>query len=343
VEWGDGSGAPTVGRSRIFLGIDDDGQLHVRVFDSRGEISLDRDESQLTDFQLPFLGSLISNLKSIISLWSQIPDAEAKEAFLVEQEFGLNLFVQIMVGELPLLRVFRGSDPEKANTDGDRWADHEEALLGTDPATAGYKITIQFDYLQFNTGDADDGDIGNGLPGEVESSFLGGADVDLNAYIRRYDPNSTRLFNLGELEEFFDPNGDISIWSSAKHVNQGAVEKFQDFTPRSTTFELADGQAFSIGVLLKEIDNIDTISGDYVQVILGDYNDGGVEVKVDGGTAKPAIFTASDIKDLLEAKDSQVGIFSLVFEFTKANNTSPNNKGNNDKMAGKMAFKLIVE
>jgi hypothetical protein len=338
--WGDGTGVPTSGQSLIIFGVDDDDRLHIRIFDARGKLFIDADETELPSSAAPF----IPNVRTRISAIQSAP-IDQRKAFINEIKNVLLQNASDLVGGLPSDRVFRGSDPEASNTDGDRRPDFDEALLGTDPTVAGFKITVQFDFLQFNSGDADDGDIGNGPPFEVESSLLGGGDVDLNAYIRRYDVNSARLFNLGELEEFFDPKGDVSIWSGATQVKQGAIERFSSTSPRSTTFELANGQSFSLGALLREVDNIDTSSTDYVQVVLGDYSDGGgVNVKVDGGEARSAIFTAADIQALLDSRNTQIGIFSLVFEFTKADNTDPDNdKGNNDKMAGKLVFKLVVE
>lgn len=47
MSWGDGSGVPTAGTNLIIVGIDNNGLLHVRLFDAGGKRVADADETKL--------------------------------------------------------------------------------------------------------------------------------------------------------------------------------------------------------------------------------------------------------------------------------------------------------
>src|SRR5262249_53378041 len=59
MSWGDGSGVPTSGQSLVIVGTDNNGLLHIRIFDLSGKLVTDTDETQLPSAQ----ASAISNLK----------------------------------------------------------------------------------------------------------------------------------------------------------------------------------------------------------------------------------------------------------------------------------------
>ncbi|MFO0907358.1 MAG: hypothetical protein U0794_03175 [Isosphaeraceae bacterium] len=62
IDWGDGSTAPAQGQSLVVLGIDADGQLHVRIFDTDGSVARDTHEILLN----PARAIAISKLKERI-------------------------------------------------------------------------------------------------------------------------------------------------------------------------------------------------------------------------------------------------------------------------------------
>ena len=49
MSWGDGSGVPTSGNNLVIVGIDNDGLLHIRIFDAGGNRVTDTDETKLPD------------------------------------------------------------------------------------------------------------------------------------------------------------------------------------------------------------------------------------------------------------------------------------------------------
>ena len=58
MSWGDGSGVPTSGKNLVIVGIDNNGLLHIRIFDAAGNRITDTDETQL-----PAQAAAIATLK----------------------------------------------------------------------------------------------------------------------------------------------------------------------------------------------------------------------------------------------------------------------------------------
>ena len=58
MSWGDGTGVPTSGRNLVVVGTDNNGLLHIRIFDATGNRIKDTDETQL-----PAQAAAISTLK----------------------------------------------------------------------------------------------------------------------------------------------------------------------------------------------------------------------------------------------------------------------------------------
>lgn len=58
MSWGDGSGAPTSGKNLVVVGTDNNGLLHIRIFDAAGNRIKDTDETQL-----PAQAAAIATLK----------------------------------------------------------------------------------------------------------------------------------------------------------------------------------------------------------------------------------------------------------------------------------------
>src|SRR5262245_25427481 len=65
MSWGDGSGVPTSGKDLVVVGTDDNGLLHIRIFDAIGNRTKDTDETQL-----PSQAAAIATLKQqLAGLW----------------------------------------------------------------------------------------------------------------------------------------------------------------------------------------------------------------------------------------------------------------------------------
>jgi hypothetical protein len=62
--WEDGSGVPTSGRNLTIVGTDKKGRLHIRIFDGRGKLVTDADETQMTA-QAAAIASLKQELPSL--------------------------------------------------------------------------------------------------------------------------------------------------------------------------------------------------------------------------------------------------------------------------------------
>src|SRR4051812_28952428 len=58
MSWGDGSGVPTSGKNLVVVGTDNNGSLHIRIFDATGNRTKDTDETQL-----PAQAAAIATLK----------------------------------------------------------------------------------------------------------------------------------------------------------------------------------------------------------------------------------------------------------------------------------------
>jgi hypothetical protein len=67
MSWGDGSRVPTSGKKLVILGIDNDGLLHIRIFDAGGKSVMDTNETRLPDTQAV----------AIAILKRQLPDLSA--------------------------------------------------------------------------------------------------------------------------------------------------------------------------------------------------------------------------------------------------------------------------
>jgi hypothetical protein len=66
VSWGDGSGVPTSGNKLVIIGIDDDGLLHIRIFDAGGESIMDTDETRLFGAQAVAIATLKHQLSGLL-------------------------------------------------------------------------------------------------------------------------------------------------------------------------------------------------------------------------------------------------------------------------------------
>ena len=65
MSWGNGSGVPTSGNKLVIVGIDNDGQLHIRVFDAGGKRVMDTDETKLSDAQVVAILTLKRQLQDL--------------------------------------------------------------------------------------------------------------------------------------------------------------------------------------------------------------------------------------------------------------------------------------
>jgi len=64
--WGDGSGVPTSGNNLVIVGIDNNGLLHVRIFDARGNRVKDTDQMKLPGTQARAISTLKQQLPDIL-------------------------------------------------------------------------------------------------------------------------------------------------------------------------------------------------------------------------------------------------------------------------------------
>jgi WD40 repeat protein len=65
MRWGDGAEVPTSGESLVLIGTDDDGALHIRIFDAEGRRSHDTDETRLPD-QAAAIASLKGRVRGLL-------------------------------------------------------------------------------------------------------------------------------------------------------------------------------------------------------------------------------------------------------------------------------------
>lgn len=66
MSWGDGSGVPTSGRSLVIAGTDNNGRLHIRIFDATGNRVTDTDETQLPPTRAEAIRTLKQRLPSLL-------------------------------------------------------------------------------------------------------------------------------------------------------------------------------------------------------------------------------------------------------------------------------------
>jgi NADH:ubiquinone oxidoreductase subunit 6 (subunit J) len=66
MSWGDGVAVPTSGNSLVIVGLDNNGRLHIRIFDARGIRVTDTDETNLPDSQAVAVSTLKQRLPSLL-------------------------------------------------------------------------------------------------------------------------------------------------------------------------------------------------------------------------------------------------------------------------------------
>jgi predicted phage baseplate assembly protein len=66
MSWGDGSGVPTSGNNLVIVGIDNNGLLHIRIFDAGGSRVTDTDETMLPGTQAGAISTLKQQLPSLL-------------------------------------------------------------------------------------------------------------------------------------------------------------------------------------------------------------------------------------------------------------------------------------
>src|SRR5262245_57647351 len=66
MSWGDGSGVPTSGNNLVIVGTDNNGLLHIRIFDAGGNRVMDKDETQLPASQAGAITTLKQQLSGLL-------------------------------------------------------------------------------------------------------------------------------------------------------------------------------------------------------------------------------------------------------------------------------------
>jgi photosystem II stability/assembly factor-like uncharacterized protein len=66
MSWGDGSGVPTSGTNLVIVGIDNNGLLHIRIFDADGSLVTDTDETKLSSTQAGAIATLKQQLPGLL-------------------------------------------------------------------------------------------------------------------------------------------------------------------------------------------------------------------------------------------------------------------------------------
>ncbi len=66
MSWGDGSGVPTSGNNLVIVGIDNNGLLHIRIFDAAGNRVTDTDETKLPGTQAGAISTLKQQLPGLL-------------------------------------------------------------------------------------------------------------------------------------------------------------------------------------------------------------------------------------------------------------------------------------
>jgi hypothetical protein len=103
MSWGDSSGVPTSGRNLVIVGTDNNGLLHIRIFDANGKEVANKDETQLPDTQ----AGAISALKR------RLPGLLPPHALNADEKVKLVIEVASIAGQfhwMPLSRVQQEAD-----------------------------------------------------------------------------------------------------------------------------------------------------------------------------------------------------------------------------------------
>jgi hypothetical protein len=66
ISWGDRSGVPTSGKKLVIIGIDNNGLLHIRIFDAGGKSVMDMDETRLSSAQAVAIATLKQQLSGLL-------------------------------------------------------------------------------------------------------------------------------------------------------------------------------------------------------------------------------------------------------------------------------------
>jgi hypothetical protein len=66
MSWGDGSGVPTSGNNLVIVGIDNNGLLHIRIFDAGGNEVTDTDETKLPGTQASAISALKQQIPNLL-------------------------------------------------------------------------------------------------------------------------------------------------------------------------------------------------------------------------------------------------------------------------------------
>ena len=66
MSWGDGSGVPTSGNNLVIVGADNNGLLHIRIFDAGGNLVTDTDETKLPRTQAAAISTLKQQLPGLL-------------------------------------------------------------------------------------------------------------------------------------------------------------------------------------------------------------------------------------------------------------------------------------
>jgi spermidine synthase len=77
MSWGDGSGVPTSGKNLVVVGTDNNGLLHIRIFDATGARTKDRDEKQLPA-QAAAIATLKQQLPGLLPPYKMTDDEKAQ-------------------------------------------------------------------------------------------------------------------------------------------------------------------------------------------------------------------------------------------------------------------------
>jgi hypothetical protein len=91
MSWGDGSGVPTTDKKLVILGIDNNGLLHIRIFDASGNLVTDTDESKVPR----------TRAREVSILKQQVPGFSAPHVLTGEEKALLISEVTSIVGHPP--------------------------------------------------------------------------------------------------------------------------------------------------------------------------------------------------------------------------------------------------
>jgi hypothetical protein len=91
MSWGDGSRVPTSGNKRVIVGTDDEGLLHIRIFDAKGETVTDTYETKLPADQAAEVATLKRRLRDLLPPHVPTDDEKAQVLGEVTSIVGQNL------------------------------------------------------------------------------------------------------------------------------------------------------------------------------------------------------------------------------------------------------------